>query len=111
LVAWLDDGLSVSIEVFSATSDEHFVLEKGQDEGGAGDLADFAGAGGDALQGLPALLEQGEAALDLLYRGLRVPPGHLLLCPRVSPHARYVTFAGFTATEKTSLRIEEALAV
>lgn len=110
-MAWLDDGLSVSIEVFSATSGEHFVLEKGQDEGGAGDLADSAGAGGDALQRLPALVEQGEAALDLLYRGLRVPPGHLLPCPRVSPHARYVTFAGFTATEKTSLRIEEALAV
>ena len=46
-------------EVFSATSGEHFVLEKGEDEGGAGDLADFAGAGGDVLQGVPALFEQG----------------------------------------------------
>src|SRR5207237_241749 len=32
----------------------------GEDEGGAGDVADFAGAGGDVLEGAPALVEQGE---------------------------------------------------
>jgi hypothetical protein len=41
---------------------------------------------------------------DLLYRGLRVPPGHLLLCPRVFPYACYITYAWISATEKTSLR-------
>src|SRR5579859_7301890 len=34
----------------------------GEDEGGAGDVADFAGAGGDVLEGAPALVEQGEPA-------------------------------------------------
>jgi hypothetical protein len=34
----------------------------GEDEGGAGDVADFAGAGGDVLEGAPALAEQGEPA-------------------------------------------------
>ena len=34
----------------------------GQDEGGAGDVAVFAGAGGDVLEGAPAAGEQGEAA-------------------------------------------------
>ena len=33
-----------------------------EDEGGAGELADLAGAGGDVLEGLPALGEQREAA-------------------------------------------------
>ena len=32
----------------------------GEDEGGAGDVADLAGAGGDVLEGVPALGEQGE---------------------------------------------------
>ena len=34
----------------------------GEDEGGAGDVADLAGAGGDVLEGAPALAEQGEPA-------------------------------------------------
>jgi hypothetical protein len=34
----------------------------GEDEGGAGDVADLAGAGGDVLEGVPALVEQGEPA-------------------------------------------------
>jgi hypothetical protein len=38
------------------------VLEVGQDEGGAGDAAGFAGAGGDVLEGAPALAEQGGPA-------------------------------------------------
>src|SRR6516164_7236088 len=33
----------------------------GEDEGGAGDVADLAGAGGDVLQDPPAAGEQGEA--------------------------------------------------
>lgn len=32
----------------------------GEDEGGAGDAADFAGAYGDVLESPPAALEQGE---------------------------------------------------
>src|SRR5437667_5928234 len=32
----------------------------GEDEGGAGDVAGFAGAGGDVLEGAPALVEQCE---------------------------------------------------
>jgi hypothetical protein len=38
------------------------VLEMGEDERGAGDVADFAGAGGDVLEGAPAAGEQGEPA-------------------------------------------------
>ena len=38
------------------------MLEMGQDEGGAGDIAGLAWAGGDAFEGAPAALEQGEAA-------------------------------------------------
>jgi hypothetical protein len=34
----------------------------GQDERGAGDVADSAGAGGDVLKGPPAAGEQGESA-------------------------------------------------
>src|SRR5215813_8493983 len=40
------------------------VLEMGEDERGAGDVADFAGAGGDVLEGAPALVEQGEPAFS-----------------------------------------------
>ena len=36
----------------------------GADEGGAGDVADLAGAGGDVLEGAPALGEQGEPAFS-----------------------------------------------
>jgi hypothetical protein len=36
------------------------VLEMGEDEGGAGDVADLAGAGGDVLEGAPALGDQGK---------------------------------------------------
>ncbi|GAA0954953.1 hypothetical protein GCM10009560_78950 [Nonomuraea longicatena] len=38
------------------------VLEMGEDEGGAGDGADCAGAGGDVPEGPPAAFEQGESA-------------------------------------------------
>ena len=34
----------------------------GQDQGGSGDVADLAGAGGDVLEGAPAAREQGEPA-------------------------------------------------
>ena len=36
----------------------------GEDEGGAGDVAGFAGAGGDVAQGAPAAGEQGEPAFS-----------------------------------------------
>src|SRR6266513_2563808 len=41
----------------------------GEDEGGAGDGADFAGAGGDVLEGAPALVEQGEPAFAQAAQG------------------------------------------
>src|SRR6266571_551826 len=41
----------------------------GEDEGGAGDAADFAGAGGDVLEGAPALAEQGEPAFAEAAQG------------------------------------------
>src|SRR5215475_15427706 len=41
----------------------------GQDEGGAGDVADFAGAGGDVLEGAPAAGEQGEPAFAKAAQG------------------------------------------
>jgi transposase InsO family protein len=47
-----------------------------------------------------------------LYRGLRVPPGHLRLCPRVSPYARYVTYDRFPllrTPQYTSIRYTERL--
>ena len=46
-----------------------------------------------------------------LVPGAPRPSRDLRLCPRVFLYARYVTFARSTAAEKTSLRIEEALAV
>jgi hypothetical protein len=45
------------------------VLEVGEDECGAGDVADFAGAGGDVLEGAPALVEQGEPAFAEAAQG------------------------------------------
>ncbi len=45
------------------------MLEVGEDEGGAGDVADLAGAGGDVLGGAPALGEQGEPALAQAAQG------------------------------------------
>src|SRR6266702_2874949 len=45
------------------------VFEMGEDEGGAGDAADFAGAGGDVLEGAPALAEQGEPAFAEAAQG------------------------------------------
>jgi hypothetical protein len=41
----------------------------GQDERRAGDVADFAGAGGDVLEGAPALVEQGEPAFAQAAQG------------------------------------------
>jgi hypothetical protein len=40
------------------------VFEMGKDEGGAGDVADLAWAGGDVLEGAPAAGEQGEPAFS-----------------------------------------------
>src|SRR6266536_942047 len=40
-----------------------------EDECGAGDVADFAGAGGDVLEGAPALVEQGEPAFAQAAQG------------------------------------------
>jgi hypothetical protein len=37
----------------------------GEDKGGAGDVADFAGVGSDALEGAPPLVEQGEPAFAM----------------------------------------------
>jgi hypothetical protein len=45
------------------------VLEVGEDEGGAGDIADLAEAGGDVLEGGPALGEQGEPAFAQAAQG------------------------------------------
>jgi hypothetical protein len=45
------------------------VLEVGEYQGGAGDVADFARAGGDALEGAPALVEQGEPAFAEAAQG------------------------------------------
>ena len=41
----------------------------GEDEGCAGDVAGFAGAGGDVLEGAPALVEQGEPAFAQAAQG------------------------------------------
>ena len=41
----------------------------GEDERGAGDATDFAGAGGDVLQGAPAAGEQGEPAFPEATQG------------------------------------------
>jgi len=45
------------------------MLEMGQDERGACDGADFAGAGGDVLEGSPPLIEQGEPAFPQAAQG------------------------------------------
>jgi hypothetical protein len=45
------------IEVISAISFDVAVLEMGEDECGAGNVADLAGAGGDVLESAPALGE------------------------------------------------------
>src|SRR5215831_6687830 len=50
-------------------SSEVAVLEMGEDEGGAGDGADLAGACGDVLEGAPALVEQGEPAFAQAAQG------------------------------------------
>jgi MMPL family len=47
-------------EVISADLCDVAVLEMGEDESGADDVSHFAGAGGDVLEGAPALGEQGE---------------------------------------------------
>ncbi len=41
----------------------------GEDERGAGDVAGFARAGGDVLEGAPALVEQGEPAFAQAAQG------------------------------------------
>ena len=41
----------------------------GEDECGAGDVADLAGAGGDVLEGAPAAGEQGEPAFSQAAQG------------------------------------------
>jgi hypothetical protein len=45
------------------------VLELGEDERSAGDIADLAGAGGDVLEGPPAAGEQGEPAFAQAAQG------------------------------------------
>ncbi len=51
------------IDVISAISRDVAVLEMDEYERGAGDITDLGWAGGDVLQGPPALAEQGEPAL------------------------------------------------
>jgi hypothetical protein len=51
----------------------------GQDECGAGDVTDLAGAGGDVLEGAPAAREQGEAAFALATQGPPIFPGRAIL--------------------------------
>jgi hypothetical protein len=45
-------------DVIAAISCDVAVLEMGEDECRAGDVTDFAGAGGDVLQGAPSVGEQ-----------------------------------------------------
>src|SRR5215469_14484324 len=45
------------------------VFEMGEDRRGAGDVADLARAGGDVLEGAPALVEQGEPAFAQAAQG------------------------------------------
>ena len=45
----------------------------GEDECGAGNVADLAGAGGDVLESAPALVEQGEPAFEQV--SARLPSG------------------------------------
>jgi hypothetical protein len=45
------------------------VLEMGADECGAGVVSAFAGAGGDVLEGAPALVEHGEPAFAEAAQG------------------------------------------
>ena len=52
-------------EVISAISAEVFVLELGEDEGGADDLGNAPGAGGGVLEDGPSLAEQGKPAFSL----------------------------------------------
>ena len=56
-------------EVISAISFDVAVLEMGEDECGAGNVADLAGAGGDVLESAPALGEQGEPAFAEAAQG------------------------------------------
>src|SRR5208282_5721526 len=62
-------GGSAPNEVISVNLCDVTVLEMGEDECGAGDVADFAGAGGDVLEGAPALGEQGEPAFPEAAQG------------------------------------------
>ena len=48
--------------MISAISFDVAIFEMGQDQGGAGDVAGLAGAGGDVLEGAPAAGDQGEPA-------------------------------------------------
>jgi hypothetical protein len=47
------------------------VLELGEDECGPDDLGGLPGAGGDALEGGPALAEQGESSFSLAAEAAR----------------------------------------
>jgi len=55
--------------VISANLCDVAVLEMGEDERGAGDVADFAGAGGDVLEGAPSAGEQREPAFAEAAQG------------------------------------------
>ena len=72
-----------------------------KDERGAGDVADLAGAGGDVLEGAPALGDQGESAFAEAAQGpehgvagagadIEVPPVGGLLDRDVNADARAV---------------------
>ena len=73
----------------------------GEDEGGAGDVTDSAGAGGDVLKGAPAAGEQGEPAFAQAAQGaeqrvagagidIEVPPAGGLLDRDAEADARAV---------------------
>jgi hypothetical protein len=54
---WLKNRIRLGA-VISVNSCDVAVVEMREDEGGAGDVADLAGAGGDVLEGAPAAGEQ-----------------------------------------------------
>jgi hypothetical protein len=63
-----DDSTDV-IDVISAISCDVAVLEMGKNERCAGDVADFARAGGDVVEGAPSAGEQGEPSFSQAAQG------------------------------------------
>ena len=74
----------------------------GENERGAGDVADLAGAGGDVLEGAPAAGEQGERGFALLsvLAGPGADPS-----ARVGMEWRITILPGATRTSLTSRRM------